>query len=65
MLTVFILDLLFMAGSVYLILKGAIVAGAVMILMGGVATAIGVMRLAANRSRSDRAGQEYSSPRRG
>ena len=50
MLLVFVLDALFVGASVYLILNDEVLAGVVMMLMGMVATGIGVVRVVSNRS---------------
>ena len=50
MLLVFVLDALFVGASVYLILNDQVMAGVVMMLMGMVATGIGLVRVMSNRS---------------
>ena len=50
MVLVMILDLVFVCGSVYLFLTEQVVPGVVMLLMGALATGIGVMRVLSNRS---------------
>ena len=50
MLLVFVLDALFVGASVYLILNEQVLAGVVMMLMGMVATGIGLVRVMSNRS---------------
>ena len=50
MLLVFVLDALFVGASVYLILNDQVLAGVVMMLMGMVATGIGLVRVMSNRS---------------
>ena len=50
MLLVFVLDALFVGASVYLILNDQVLAGVVMMLMGMVATGIGLVRVMSNKS---------------